>query len=163
MLHWFFLFKWDLKFACVLVCLNFSIAKNVHKYDWGAPYFFFKALLICDHDVGCVLDFQVTLSKSTWQISTLLCWSQHHIIFEPICFELNSNHIWCIFDVSQTRMRNTLEHFRDGKNLTIGFIGGSVTSGNGKNDGHSFVEWTSFVLRSMLGADVKVSDLCSMN
>lgn len=57
----------------------------------------------------------------------------------------------------QARLRSALKRHSDGGNLTVGFIGGSVTAGDGKNDGQSFAEWTYLALQANIGSRVAVS------
>lgn len=56
----------------------------------------------------------------------------------------------------QSQLRNALRRYRNGGNLSIGFLGGSLTAGEGKNDGFSYLEVVALVLEAELGPRVEV-------
>ncbi|MEW5305456.1 MAG: hypothetical protein WDW36_007994 [Sanguina aurantia] len=61
-----------------------------------------------------------------------------------------------IYPGDQSRLRGAIRRFQNGGNLSIGFLGGSLTAGFGKNDAYNYVEWTSMILEAHLGPRVKV-------
>eukprot|EP00798_Chlamydomonas_sp_ICE-L_P013622 gene13622-19500_t len=55
-----------------------------------------------------------------------------------------------------SRLRLAMERHLRGENLTLTFLGGSITAGEGAMDGHSYVGWAAQLLHHLLGPRFKL-------
>eukprot|EP00798_Chlamydomonas_sp_ICE-L_P021436 gene21436-28402_t len=56
----------------------------------------------------------------------------------------------------RSRLRVALDRYTKGENITIAFVGGSITAGQGALDGMGYVSWAENLLRHLLGHRIHV-------
>ena len=62
-----------------------------------------------------------------------------------------------VYRGEQGRLRLAMDRYLRGQNITVAFVGGSITAGQGAIDGMAYPSWAANILQHVLGERVKVS------
>eukprot|EP00798_Chlamydomonas_sp_ICE-L_P000445 gene445-1845_t len=57
-----------------------------------------------------------------------------------------------VYGGHQGRLRLAMDKYRRGENITVTFVGGSITAGQGAMDGMAFPSWATNILQHLLGS-----------